>query len=193
MQQTPPYLDGLLALSDGQSSKHFRTHSRSYNASFSFTSFGTKIGNRILNSRGPLSLVLCGENYHLVGSLLPLPGQPPKYAQLYVFDPSKEVDHRFVNFSGPNRQLPPTITNGLQLMLDETNVLVQSFRRIRDSLSNSENNNLRLCIVGSHVVGTRQYELPTGLELAGLILDDFHPNREERNIIVNSRHAGSFV
>ncbi|CAN1187179.1 ATP-dependent DNA helicase PIF1, partial [Linum perenne] len=170
LQQTPPYLDGLLAVSDGQSSKHFRTHSRSYNAAFSFTSFGAKIDNRILNSRGPFSLVLCGENYHLMGSLLPLPGQPPKYAQLYVFDPS--------------------VMNGLQLMLDETNVLVQSFRRIHDSLSNPENSNLRLRIVGSRVVGARQYELPTGLELAGLIPDDFQPNREERDIIVNSRQAG---
>ncbi|CAN1187177.1 ATP-dependent DNA helicase PIF1 [Linum perenne] len=190
LQQTPPYLDGLLAVSDGQSSKHFRTHSRSYNAAFSFTSFGAKIDNRILNSRGPFSLVLCGENYHLMGSLLPLPGQPPKYAQLYVFDPSEEVDHRLANFSGPNRQLLPTIMNGLQLMLDETNVLVQSFRRIHDSLSNPENSNLRLRIVGSRVVGARQYELPTGLELAGLIPDDFQPNREERDIIVNSRQAG---
>ncbi|CAN1187175.1 ATP-dependent DNA helicase PIF1 [Linum perenne] len=125
-----------------------------------------------------------------MGSLLPLPGQPPKYAQLYVFDPSEEVDHRLANFSGPNRQLLPTIMNGLQLMLDETNVLVQSFRRIHDSLSNPENSNLRLRIVGSRVVGARQYELPTGLELAGLIPDDFQPNREERDIIVNSRQAG---
>ncbi|CAN1187182.1 ATP-dependent DNA helicase PIF1, partial [Linum perenne] len=164
LQQTPPYLDGLLAVSDGQSSKHFRTHSRSYNAAFSFTSFGAKIDNRILNSRGPFSLVLCGENYHLMGSLLPLPGQPPKYAQLYVFDPSEEVDHRLANFSGPNRQLLPTIMNGLQLMLDETNVLVQSFRRIHDSLSNPENSNLRLRIVGSRVVGARQYELPTACD-----------------------------
>ncbi|CAN1187169.1 ATP-dependent DNA helicase PIF1 [Linum perenne] len=54
-------------------------------------------------------------------------------------------------------------------MLDETNVLVQSFRRIHDSLSNPENSNLRLRIVGSRVVGARQYELPTGLELAGLL------------------------
>ncbi|CAN1187174.1 ATP-dependent DNA helicase PIF1 [Linum perenne] len=75
-------------------------------------------------------------------------------------------------------------------MLDETNVLVQSFRRIHDSLSNPENSNLRLRIVGSRVVGARQYELPTGLELAGLIPDDFQPNREERDIIVNSRQAG---
>ncbi|CAN1254544.1 ATP-dependent DNA helicase PIF1 [Linum perenne] len=54
-------------------------------------------------------------------------------------------------------------------MLDETNVLVQSFRRIRSSLSEPENNNLRLRIVGSRIAGARQYELPTGCELAGLL------------------------
>ncbi|CAN1254545.1 ATP-dependent DNA helicase PIF1 [Linum perenne] len=54
-------------------------------------------------------------------------------------------------------------------MLDETNVLVQSFRRIRSSLSEPENNNLRLRIVGSRIAGARQYELPTGCELSGLL------------------------
>ncbi|CAN0871857.1 ATP-dependent DNA helicase PIF1 [Linum grandiflorum] len=54
-------------------------------------------------------------------------------------------------------------------MLDENNVLVQSFRRIRDSLSHYANNNLRLRIVGSRVAGAKQYELPTGSELAGLV------------------------
>ncbi|CAN0871853.1 ATP-dependent DNA helicase PIF1 [Linum grandiflorum] len=167
LQETPSYLDSLLALSDDQSSKHFRTHCRSYNAAFSFTSFGAKIDSRILNSRGPFSLVLCGENYHLMGSLLPPPGQPPKYAQLYVFDPSEETEHRLANFSGPNKQLLPSIMDGLRSMLDENNVLVQSFRRIRDSLSHYANNNLRLRIVGSRVAGAKQYELPTGSELAG--------------------------
>ncbi|CAN1254543.1 ATP-dependent DNA helicase PIF1 [Linum perenne] len=125
-----------------------------------------------------------------MGSLLPPPGQPPKYAQLYVFDPSEEVEHRLTNFSGPNRQLLPSIVNELQLMLDETNVLVQSFRRIRSSLSEPENNNLRLRIVGSRIAGARQYELPTGCELAGLIPDDFQPDREERDIIVHTRQSG---
>ncbi|CAN1254542.1 ATP-dependent DNA helicase PIF1 [Linum perenne] len=190
LQQTPPYLDSLLVVSDSQPSKHYKTHCRSYNAAFSFTSFGAKVDSRILNSRGPFSLVLCGENYHLMGSLLPPPGQPPKYAQLYVFDPSEEVEHRLTNFSGPNRQLLPSIVNELQLMLDETNVLVQSFRRIRSSLSEPENNNLRLRIVGSRIAGARQYELPTGCELAGLIPDDFQPDREERDIIVHTRQSG---
>ncbi|CAN1254546.1 ATP-dependent DNA helicase PIF1 [Linum perenne] len=75
-------------------------------------------------------------------------------------------------------------------MLDETNVLVQSFRRIRSSLSEPENNNLRLRIVGSRIAGARQYELPTGCELAGLIPDDFQPDREERDIIVHTRQSG---
>ncbi|CAN0899113.1 hypothetical protein LINGRAHAP2_LOCUS20076 [Linum grandiflorum] len=125
-----------------------------------------------------------------MGSLVPPPGQPPKYAQLYVFDPSEEAAHRQANFSGPNKQLLPTMMDGLQSMLDESNVLVQSFKRIRDSLSIPVNNNLRLRIIGNRISGARQYELPIGSELAGLVPDDFQPDREERDIIVNTQQTG---
>ncbi|CAN1138452.1 ATP-dependent DNA helicase PIF1 [Linum perenne] len=188
--ETPPFLNTLLDVHGDEDSKNFRKHARSYNAAFSFTSFGAKIDSRIVNSRGPFSLILCGENYHLMGSLLPPPGEPPKYAQLYVFDPAGEMDQRLANFSGPNQRLIPAIMTGLQMMLDETNVLVQSFRRIRGLLATPENRNLRLRIVAKRTPIERQYELPTGTELAGLIPDDFQPDHQDRDIIIHSRQSG---
>ncbi|CAN1167448.1 hypothetical protein LINPERHAP2_LOCUS27248 [Linum perenne] len=53
-------------------------------------------------------------------------------------------------------------------MLDETNVLTQSFRRVRDALHQPEYENFRLRITGSRVENDRRYELPTGTDLAGL-------------------------
>ncbi|CAN1334980.1 ATP-dependent DNA helicase PIF1 [Linum perenne] len=97
---------------------------------------------RLLNSRGPYSLILCGENYHYMGSLLPIQGKKPRYSQLYVHDPTSE-----------DRQL-----------------------------------NLR--ISGSRVPNGRQYELPSGPDLAGLIPGDFEPDREDRDIIVNNSITG---
>ncbi|CAN1179608.1 ATP-dependent DNA helicase PIF1 [Linum perenne] len=90
---------------------------------------------RLLNSRGPYSLILCGENYHYMGSLLPIQGKKPRYSQLYVHDPTSEVDDRI-----------------------------------------SQNG--------------RQYELPSGPDLAGLIPGDFEPDREDRDIIVNNSITG---
>ncbi|CAN1242012.1 ATP-dependent DNA helicase PIF1 [Linum perenne] len=99
-----------------------------------------------------------------MGSLLPPEGQPPRYAQLYVNDPTTEVNNRLSANGSTTRPLNPQLMAGLQDMLDTCNVLTQSFRRM--------------------------YELPTGTELAGLIPGDFEPNRDERDIIVNNRTTG---
>ncbi|CAN1242017.1 ATP-dependent DNA helicase PIF1 [Linum perenne] len=190
LPETPTLLDNLLSVNGDALSKHFRTNIRSYNASFSWTSFGAKLDPRLLNSRGPYSLVLCGENYHYMGSLLPPEGQPPRYAQLYVNDPTTEVNNRLSANGSTTRPLNPQLMAGLQDMLDTCNVLTQSFRRVRDALQEPTNHNLRLRITGSRVERDRMYELPTGTELAGLIPGDFEPNRDERDIIVNNRTTG---
>ncbi|CAI0453984.1 unnamed protein product [Linum tenue] len=145
---------------------------------------GAKIDQRLLNSRGPYSMVICGENYHLIGSLLPPNGQRPKFAQLYMFDPATEVQDRMANFSSNEDVLKPEIVSGLMETLNETNELVKSFRRVRDHLQNPANQNLRLRIVGARVKNGEQYELPTGQEIAGLIPGDFQPDNNDRDIIV---------
>ncbi|CAN0905562.1 hypothetical protein LINGRAHAP2_LOCUS23751 [Linum grandiflorum] len=53
-------------------------------------------------------------------------------------------------------------------MLDEYNVLAQSFRQVRTALQQPENQNLRLRLCGPRVPQGTQYALPTGTELAGL-------------------------
>ncbi|CAI0453983.1 unnamed protein product [Linum tenue] len=151
---------------------------------------GAKIDQRLLNSRGPYSMVICGENYHLIGSLLPPNGQRPKFAQLYMFDPATEVQDRMANFSSNEDVLKPEIVSGLMETLNETNELVKSFRRVRDHLQNPANQNLRLRIVGARVKNGEQYELPTGQEIAGLIPGDFQPDNNDRDIIVLHRSEG---
>ncbi|CAN1317218.1 ATP-dependent DNA helicase PIF1 [Linum perenne] len=54
-------------------------------------------------------------------------------------------------------------------MLQEHNCLVQSFHRIRSSLLEETSRTLRVRIVGSRIESDRRYDLPTGVELAGLM------------------------
>ncbi|CAN1135097.1 hypothetical protein LINPERPRIM_LOCUS15732 [Linum perenne] len=49
---------------------------------------------------------------------------------------------------------------------------------------------LNLRISGSRVPNGRQYELPSGTDLASLIPGDFEPDREDRDIIVNNSSTG---
>ncbi|CAN1326876.1 ATP-dependent DNA helicase PIF1 [Linum perenne] len=190
LEQTPPLLDHLLSPDGDELSRHYQKHIRSYNAAFSWTSFGAKLNPHLLHSRGPYSLVLCGENYHYMGSILPVEGARPRYSQLYVFDPASEVEDRLSNVSSTTRTLNAQLMSDLQDMLDEHNVLTQSFRRVRDALRQPNSESLRLRISGTRVPNDRRYELPSGTDLAGLIPGDFEPDHEERDIIVNNRSTG---
>ncbi|CAI0446752.1 unnamed protein product [Linum tenue] len=129
-------------------------------------------------------MVICGENYHRIGSLLPVEGERPKFAQLYIFEPDSEVDNRLANFSTREEVLLPELLASLLRMLDETNELVKTFRRIRQNLQLSSTPNLRLRIFGIKS-RNRQYDLPTSSDVAALIPGDFVPDREDRDIIVD--------
>lgn len=61
---------------------------------FSFTSLGGRIDRSVNEGNGPPVFVMCGENYHRIGSLVPAPGSAPKFAQLYIFDTHNEVSNR---------------------------------------------------------------------------------------------------
>ncbi|CAI0460781.1 unnamed protein product [Linum tenue] len=134
-------------------------------------------------------MVICGENYHRIGSLLPVEGERPKFAQLYIFEPDSEVDNRLANFSTREEVLLPELLASLLRMLDETNELVKTFRRIRQNLQFSSTPNLRLRIFGIKS-RNQQYDLPTSSDVAGLIPGDFVPDREDRDIIVDYQNGG---
>ncbi|CAN0897204.1 ATP-dependent DNA helicase PIF1 [Linum grandiflorum] len=177
LSPTPPLLDRLLSVHGDSVSKHFKSNIRSYNAAFQWTSFGAKLDPRLLNSRGPYALVLNGENYHYMGSLLPPEGQPPRYTQLYVHDPASEDGHRLASVGGAAKKLQLPLIKGLKEMLDTYN-------------EEPGNENLRLRICGPRVEHGRMYELPTGTELAGLIPGDFAIDHDDRDIIVNNKATG---
>jgi len=52
---------------------------------FAFTSMGGRVNNAMNNGNAPPMFVMNGENYHQIGSLLPLTGNQPKFFQLYIY------------------------------------------------------------------------------------------------------------
>ncbi|CAL1393105.1 unnamed protein product [Linum trigynum] len=120
-----------------------------------------------------------------MGSLMPPAGHRPKFSQLYIFDPQSELNDCLANFASAERNLKPEIVAGLMDMLDTTNDLVRTFRRVRQELHDPSTSNLRLRIVGSRDNSSRQYDLPTGTDLAGLIPGDFVADKEDQDIIID--------
>ncbi|CAI0382359.1 unnamed protein product [Linum tenue] len=134
-------------------------------------------------------MVICGENYHRIGSLMPPEGQRPKFAQLYIFEPENEIDNRLSNFASRDTKLMPELLTLLLQMLDEHNELVRTFRRVRDQLQEVDAPNLKLRIIGAKS-RNRQYDLPQASEIAALIPGDFIPDRDDRDIIGDHVYDG---
>ena len=92
LHPVPPELLHLLTAQD-DISKSFHDHIRTYNNALTMTSIGRKIDESVNNGEqavnngfGPYVFKLHGELCHKIGSLLPPEGEPPVYAQLYIYD-----------------------------------------------------------------------------------------------------------
>jgi hypothetical protein len=70
----------------------------SYIIMFAFTSPGMNVDDHSNKGRGPPTLRIQGQVCHRIGSMLPPEGEPPKFAQLYIYDTENEVRNRMHNF-----------------------------------------------------------------------------------------------
>ena len=94
LQSPPKYLEQLLFDDNASDSKNYQYNIWTYNMMFAFTSAGIKLDKSINETRGPPTIRIQGQPCHRIGSLLPMPGKQPKFAQLYVFDIQNEVENR---------------------------------------------------------------------------------------------------
>ena len=134
-KQTPPFLDKLFDYKGGVKTSKFRENIRAYNFMFSFTSFGANIQSEINKSTGPHIFKISGQIHHLMGSLVPPKDEPPKFAQLYIYDTEHELENRLKTFHNENDSknlLDLEVIQGLTELLNETNKLVKLCRTIKD-------------------------------------------------------------
>lgn len=80
-------------------SKFFLKNIRRYNSMFAFTSMGGKIDFSINKGKAPFIYRISGENYHVLGDMLPPNGEQPVFSQLYIYDTENEVSNR-INIAG---------------------------------------------------------------------------------------------
>ena len=159
---------------------------------FAMTSMGEKVDRTINDGNGPYVFKLNGQNHHLIGSLLPVEGSKPKFAQLYIFDTENEVQHRIRSISSDkeNDGIDLEIVNSLIHMLDENNALVKVFKMARDRYIECNIADVRLRLINFHTNHSSQYNLPIASKVAGPIVGDFDLNNGYRDIIVEDCHHG---
>ncbi|GJY85779.1 DNA helicase PIF1, ATP-dependent [Tanacetum coccineum] len=187
---TPPSLNHLLSHDQPLTAK-FREQIRVYNSMFCFTSFGAKIDHSINKGRAPYTFRISGQNYHMMGSLLPKEGMPPRFVQLYFFDTQNEVKNRTSAFidKETSEGIDKDIVGNLISMLDRYSPVAQSFRMARDWGNTHDSPDFRLRLHSERKT-TRQYNSQTVSEVAAIIINDFGDAHPTRDIIVDQKDTG---
>ncbi|KAF1877359.1 hypothetical protein Lal_00038275 [Lupinus albus] len=97
------------------------------------------------SGRGPPTIRIQGQPCHRIGSMLPLPGQFPKFAQLYIYDTEHEIQNRMEGIR--NNKVDPEVVVQLSKMLDENNMGIDHdvVHRVRVDSHNRKRNRVTIC------------------------------------------------
>jgi len=132
-KKPPPFLADMHHFDGDRRVRQFVSKIRQYNCLFSFTSMDAKIDRSINESRGPNIFKIQGAVCHRMGSLLPEKSDAsgsvqgrnrPKFAELYIYDTTNEVDNRTKAINPDNdrnKDLDPSIVAGLVHMPNDCN------------------------------------------------------------------------
>ncbi|XP_074374279.1 uncharacterized protein LOC141714673 [Apium graveolens] len=189
-KKRPPPEPLASLLLGGEKSRHFKQYIRVYNCMFQFTSTGGKIDNSINRGSSPYCFHLQGQNYHLVGSLVPLDGSSPKFCQLYIYDTQNEVENRINAMGGASNNVDPDIVEELLGMLDKNNELVKAFRMARNRFENEELDEFKLVLISSQSSSGRPNHITPSDKVAAFIVSDDTDTGGFRDTIMNSKQEG---
>ncbi|XP_074359706.1 uncharacterized protein LOC141699764 [Apium graveolens] len=160
-----------------------------YNIIFALCTFGGNVDDIINNCLGPYVFRVNNDVYHNIGSLLPLDGFAPKFAQFYMYDGQEAINHR-LNFPRTGDKLDPDIFNLLLQMLTRDNVLVEIFKQIRERYHIDQQIHVRLRLLERSTSDGRFVNLlgVNDYEFVGLAVDEDLTNR--RDILVHYKQRG---
>nr|KAJ0202598.1 hypothetical protein LSAT_V11C500253590 [Lactuca sativa] len=98
--------------------------------------------------------------------------------------------YNFIYFSGEKDQSTTTdsdIIQDIKVMLDSNNVLVRSYKMVRDTFQKNPQVDMKLRLIGRRERDGRTYNLPTASEVAALIVGDICDSIEKRDIVVETK------
>jgi hypothetical protein len=87
----------------------------------------------------------------------------------------------------PGQRLDPSLVEDLLEMIDDSSILVQSFRMVRDLLQLSQSIPVKLRLFRNRNFDPRTYNVPDISEVAALIVGDFDASEDGRDIVVRKR------
>ena len=159
---------------------------------FAFTSLGGNVDHHVNSGRGPYVYRISGQNHHKIGSVLPMDGETPRFAQLYIYDTGNEVPNKIRALTGVNSasKLDEQVVEGLLRMLDEHNELAKVFRMARDRFHKSDYIPIRIRLIGNRSRNPSIYNLPSATEVAALIVGDLNDTDFVHDVVIEHKSNG---
>ncbi|XP_031104363.1 uncharacterized protein LOC116007835 [Ipomoea triloba] len=149
---------------------------------------GGRIDNNVNKEGGPPIFRFNGQNYHLMGSLLPKERSAPHFTQLYIYDTSNELQNHINAVRGCGEQTDIHVEI-VKEKLDKHNVLVKSFRITKIEIERNPRAEVKIELLGKRKQDAKTYNLPEVFEVAALIVGDMDTNMGELDILVET-HSG---
>jgi hypothetical protein len=140
-----------------------------YNSVLAFTSLGAKVDESVTGGPGSYSFRIQDEVYHKIGSLCPVEGQRPQFAQLYIHDTKRKHQNRHAVMPS----LDPMMLDRLLTMMYNINPYVEVFKMARDMMAiEGVPMDMKLRFIASRTKDARRYNVPTADEVVALMVGD---------------------
>ncbi|KAF7841548.1 uncharacterized protein G2W53_003846 [Senna tora] len=130
------------------------------------------------------------DNAHTqIGSLLPIEGKQPKFAQLYIYDTENEIKKRMsaIRSSEEVKDFDQDVVRNLKEMFDQYNPIVKAFKMASEKFKDQNFKDLKLRLIRNRDKDGRIYNLPTTTEVTALIVEDIDMTFGDRDIIVETQ------
>src|SRR5579859_944255 len=168
----------------------FRTLLRNYNNALAFSSLGVTIDQSMAGQSGVYTFKIQGELVHRIGSLLPHPGEVPRFAQIHILDSLSPRTPTEIRMAHQHGLLNEQILRRLTDMLDDINPYFHIFRTASERLRETDSIALHLKTVDVSHLDSRRYNRPTAAEVAVIMPGTDEEPVDRREIVLHSR-AGS--
>jgi hypothetical protein len=177
-----PLLQSLLN-GEHPRSRNFVDNLRHVNNVMSFTSLGISADAATWGLQGIYNLRINGELLHRIGSILPVTGEPARFAQIYTLDDGPAVAQRMQHFGGS--QVQEAIIAEIQQWMNEHNPYARTFKRASERYQlEPAAIAFRLRAVQREGTDARRYNLPTISEVALVMPNDDESAGQTRDIII---------
>jgi hypothetical protein len=184
----------------------FQDQIRMYNLMLAFTSLGAKVDESVTRDNEPYSFRIQGEFYHKIGSMCPVKGHRPQFAELYIYD----IENKRQNRHAIMPSLDPTMLDRLLTMMYNINPYVEVFKMAKDMMATEGvptnlklsfiasctkdmmatkgvPTNLKLRFITSRTKDECRYNVPTTNEVVALMVGDGFEAVDRCDVIVTQQ------